>query len=240
MSEIKHISFDVWKTLINPNKAYGSVRNDVIARHLDISVSEAKELYKMCKKFLDKSAEINGTCFSTPNCWKLLVSMSGKKADHLAMMNESAELFKNYLPEFNPDLVSELQRLKREGYVLSITSNTNFVSGNVLFNAIFKSWDVFTYTHFSDLNEIAKPNKKFFDITYNYAAFGTLYTPDNVGKNVLKRSEVLHVGDNKICDAECVLSGFQYFYVSDPEDLLQKLKQGLVVPLSKKASKIKL
>lgn len=237
MTAIKHISFDVWKTLINPNKSYGSARNEIIARHLDIPVQEAKDLYKMCKKFLDKSAEINGTCFSTPNCWQLLVKMSGKKVDYLPMMNECADLFKHYLPEFDSELVKELQKLKESGYVLSITSNTNFVSGKVLFNDIFKAWDVFAYTHFSDLNEVAKPNPRFFDITYNHAAFGKGTVPEQVSHDVLKRSEILHVGDNKICDAQCVDSGFQYLYVEDPADLLVKLQKEEVVPVISKGNK---
>lgn len=218
--KIKHISFDVWKTLINPNKEYGAKRNEIIARHLDISIEEAKALYKSCKKFLDKSAEINGTCFNTPNCWKLLVKISGKKVDHIPMMEESALLFKDYLPHVNPELKDELKKLKDAGYPLSITSNTNFISGQVLFDTIFKDWDVFSSAQFSDLYEVAKPSRAFFNATFQKAA---AINPD------IEREEILHVGDNLICDAECVDSGFEFGYVKDPDDLLEKLKKGELV-----------
>lgn len=220
MTNIKHISFDVWKTLINPSKEYGAKRNEIIAKHLGIELEEAKALYKSCKKFLDKSAEINGTCFSTPNCWKLLVKISGKKVDHIPLMEECALLFSDYLPEFSSELPQELQKLREQGYTLSITSNTNFISGNVLFANIFKDWDVFSSAQFSDLHEVAKPNPEFFNVTYSKAL---LLDPTT------ELSEVLHVGDNLICDAECVQAGFTFAYVQNPEDLLNILKRGKLV-----------
>lgn len=217
---IKAISFDVWNTLIPSNKEYTIVRNEIISKHLNIDYEKANELYRICKKFFDTVAEINGTCFSTSDCWKILCKIANKKeVNHEHLMNECQILFNNYIPKYDKELVEHLKELKRSGFILAITSNTNFISGNTLYKNIFDKWNVFDTASFSDQILFAKPHRNIFNTTFN-----------NINKiTELKPLNVLHVGDNKICDGLSIDYGFNFEYVKNPEDLLLKLKNNILI-----------
>lgn len=215
MKKIKAISFDVWNTLINSNKNYIHARNSVIASHLNISIEEANANYQNCKKFLDKIAEINGTCFSTLDCWKIICQMSGKNnIDPKKLMNECQILFSDFIPTYNEELVLELKKINDRGIITGITSNTNFIAGKTLYNNIFEEWNVFKTLSFSDEVLYAKPHDNIFKATYH--KFNDI-TP-------LKPENILHIGDNKICDGGSIHSGFEFKHVENPNELLSLLK----------------
>lgn len=218
MTLIKHISFDVWNTLITPNKEFGKVRNEAIARHFGVTVDEAKVAYKQCKTFLDNTAELVGFGMSVHNNWRLLEKTLGKSGTDLRrVIAECNVLFSVYQPSFNDELKEELKNLKEQGYELSIKSNTNFITGTLLAEEFFSNLDVFKFQHYSDLEECAKPSAKFFGLTENNLKYDT--HPEHI----------LHIGDNRITDGKCEVLGWKFQYVQNPQDLLNKLKSQEIV-----------
>lgn len=215
---IKHISFDVWKTLITPSKEYGKARNEAIARHFGITYEEAKAAYQHCKKFLDNTAEIAGFGMSVHNNWTLLQRTLKKDTNSLqSLISECHDLFTVHKPTLNEELVIELKKLKEMGYELSIKSNTNFISGKVLSEVLFNHLDVFKFQHYSDLEECAKPGHKFYLLT------------EQAVKYYIHPEHILHIGDNKITDGECTKFGWNFQYVENPQDLLIKLQNQEIV-----------
>lgn len=220
---IKHISFDVWNTLITPNKEYGKARTEAIARHFDVTLDEAKAAYKSCKKFLDSTAELVGFGMSVQNNWKLLEKTLGKSRYDLDyIIDECDSLFKEFQPSFEQELKDELINLKNRGFTLSIKSNTNFISGKVLSSVLFDDLDVFMFQHYSDIVEIAKPHHDFYELS-----FSELY--NNHETRSIELSEILHIGDNNITDGKCEVLGWKFQYVQNPQDLLNKLKSQEIV-----------
>lgn len=212
---IKHISFDVWNTLITANPEYAKARTKIISNVAQVSLSEAEACYKTAKKILDKNAE-QGVCEDVIEAWRLLSAWLGLPDSYGDIMRYYAEIeFLHYRPTFNSELAKELCELSQD-FSLSIKSNTNFISGAVLKKACeFEELDCFDFMHFSDEFLLCKPDPLFFA--------KTLLAQDD---DDCCFGEILHVGDNLICDGKCVDVGMQFCYVSSPEDLLNKLKNG--------------
>lgn len=214
---IKHISFDVWNTLITANPEYAKARDEIIARAANIELMVVRAVYKEVKDYLDSEAE-KGLCGSVARAW----SMLGKQlkltlSEVTEVKNQCNDAFEMFPPFFDIELAIEIKNLSKHRS-LSIKSNTNFISGRILKETcMFDKWG-FDFMHFSDHYQFCKPNSKFF----------LLYQEE---KNVseLLPSEILHVGDNLICDGKCVDVGMQFCYVSSPEDLLNKLKTGELI-----------
>lgn len=215
---IKHISFDVWNTLITANPAYAEARTQVIANVGEVTQRKAGETYREVKKFLDKQAE-GQVCGTTADSWHLLARVLGLKPGHGDMMKYYAEIeFLHYAPVFDVALAAQLVELSKT-FEMSIKSNTNFISGEVLAKACeFEDWDCFDFMHFSDKFRLCKPDVLFF-------AHTLLSSEDED----LDTSEVLHVGDNLICDGKCVDFGMQFCHVSNPQDLLNKILKGELI-----------
>lgn len=215
---IKHISFDVWNTLITTNPEYAKARAQIISNVAEVSLSEAETCYKTIKKILDKQAE-EGVCEDVIDAWRFLSTWFGLSDSYGDIMRYYAEIeFLHYRPTFNLELVKELRKLSQD-FSLSIKSNTNFISGDVLKKACeFEELDCFDFMHFSDEFLLCKPDPMFFT--------KTLLEQDDEDCSF---DEILHVGDNLICDGKCVDVGMQFCYVSSPEDLLNKLKTGELI-----------
>lgn len=215
--DIKHISFDVWNTLITPNKDYSAHRNEAIATHFNITVEEAKLAYQNCKNTLDNLALIRGIGLSTNDAWLLLqLNMNKCSLNDNELIDICDELFKKYPPTFSTELKSELVKLHDRGFSLSIKSNTNFIKGTVLNEVLFDSLDIFEFKHYSDDFENSKPSPIFFTRTQ-------IHVPN------IKVENILHIGDNLICDGGCQKLGWNYLHVKNPNDLLTKLQNQEIV-----------
>ena len=215
---IKHISFDVWNTLITANPAYAEARTRVISNVAEVSLDNAALAYKHAKDFLDSQAE-RGMCGDSNDAWYTLGEVLRCNKFQAESMKFFAEMeFLHHRPTFDAYLARELTLLSHD-YALSIKSNTNFISGKVLAKACeFEDLDCFDFMHFSDAFRLCKPDVLFFA--------QTLLSQED---NDLCPDEILHVGDNLICDGKCVDFGMQFCYVSSPQDLLNKLKQGALI-----------
>lgn len=214
---IKHISFDVWNTLITANPNYADMRAWTIAKYGDITEVEARAAYKKIKKELDNAA-LQGTAECAAYAWERLgyeLGITPLKSAKLRF--ECEQWFLKFPPHVAVDLPMHLLYLSGR-YDLSIKSNTNFISGDILRRACkFESWNCFEFTHFSDEALLCKPDPRFFARTLTYSPIPLL------------GQEVLHVGDSEEYDGKCVDLGFNFCHIKNPNDLLDKLAKGELV-----------
>lgn len=214
---IKHISFDVWNTLIAANSNYADARTYTIATYGRMSKSAAELAYKHAKETMDTAA-LNGCAESVAFAWDMLGRRIGLTPVESAKMRfECEQWFLKFPPHIAVDLPTYLLYLSGR-YDLSIKSNTNFISGNILRRACkFDSWNCFEFTHFSDEHLLCKPDQRFFIRTVEASPIPLL------------GEEVLHVGDSEEYDGKCVDIGFNFCHIKNPNDLLDKLSKGELV-----------
>lgn len=215
---IKHISFDVWNTLITANPEYTSARSAAIATIAGITKEQAEEAYTTVKKKLDTEAE-ELCCGDVNHAWDTLGLHLGISEEKTRQMQRLCEdLFRVMPPMLNMDLVDQLMYLSVD-YEMSIKSNTNFISGKLLSEVVgFDRMPWWSFTHFSDDLYMCKPDIFFFLQTLICSRLDDIAT-----------DEVLHVGDNKIFDGKCVDYGFNFCHIKNPQDLLEKLEKGEII-----------
>lgn len=221
---IKHISFDVWGTLIAPNKAFSILRTQLISNFYGCTPQKAKESYTEIKSYSDKNAERYGTGYDTKSLYiKLDQLLSTKPSDlnDLEILRTSIDgLFNTHHPEIISETTHTLHMLSKCGYTLSIGSNSNFISGTVMLpflKAKLVNIAKFKFSLFSDLTLIAKPNILFFNSIIDETQF--LYKKTNPQQSISSK-EILHVGDHEVCDAYgAVKAGMKSFLISSPKDI---------------------
>lgn len=204
-----HISFDVWNTLIKPNPKFARVRSNFIADHFGLDREETSRIYKTTKDEYDAMAETDGLAFDSQAVYGILFDKLGvPRDDWKFIMEETERLFLENPPIITDSTVETLRYLSR-GYSLSIASNTNFTSGRILARVLDERFgDIFAFKVFSDLHGHAKPHREFFrDVITGAAKVHTIIRP----------RDIIHVGDNTICDGGATMSGLEFFYVSGPE-----------------------
>lgn len=233
LSTIRHISFDAWNTLFTPNKEFAAARTNLLARVFDVSPEEAKAGYTATKRFLDTAAELTGFGTNCSNVYKLLAAHFKNDTVDLVELQELVDdLFVCNRPHVDPETIQVLKRLRTYAdcsLTLSVTSNTNFIGGDVLRACVFNEYfgSLFDALHFSDEAEAAKPSKQFFTDMMFEADFvnrARCATEASVEPN-----EILHVGDNLITDGHAVKFGMQFMHVHNPQHLVSQFKDLLHV-----------
>lgn len=220
ISPYTHFSFDAWNTLISSNKNFANRRTQCISDHLKISYEQANLLYRQTKMFLDYSAEIAENCMTSQKCWQLLVKMSKiENIDVPVLQSEIEYEFSKNLPHVNEDIVFALRKIKLNTNIsMGILSNTNFIKGDILRENIFNYWGVFNFEIFSDEILIPKPNKEIFETMYCKAKA-------IVDNPFFDKSNILHIGDNEICDGAASKYGMGFLHVESPKILAIKLNK---------------
>lgn len=205
MTQIKHISFDVWNTLLFPNKDYSWYRTFFIRKEMlndTLDFEYVKNKYTEIKTALDQEAEIGMKAMSVEDNWVRLcdcfVNSNFKTHEDVTkhILPHMELLFKLHPPTLPEKTISILKELKQSGYSLSIASNTNFIGGNILYDYIQQqTGNVFSFALFSDITGCSKPSHEMFsDVQKNVSE---IYIP-----HVTYADEILHVGDNGVCDID--------------------------------------
>lgn len=226
MEHIRHLSFDVWNTLIEGSRSFQPVRSALVAEIFDIEPTIAKHLYTETKSHFDALAEREGRAHSCDEVYDELIRRVIQYRDgsddlygeRERLRRGTEELFRTYPPTVLPTTIETLQTLHAIGYTISIGSNTNFISGTLL-SEILDRWIPFEFKVFSDLCGYSKPHREFFNLVLDGArATKTVDRP--AGRADLARSEILHIGDNMICDGQGAIdAGMEFFYVKNPAEV---------------------
>jgi putative hydrolase of the HAD superfamily len=223
---IKHISFDMWNTLIKPNPEFSKARNDYIAQLLDAPEREVKQAYTESKMHFDRLALQYGHSVSVWHAYSRLIEYVAP-----TKMNEFEELskllmwgvnklFEAHPPTMSDDTFNALLKMKAAGYGLSIGSNTNFISGMEL-KSFLKNQrgiprDTFRFQLYSDQAHYAKPHWTFFQKVYNNVRGAGITS---------NRDEILHIGDDFRYDGGARTFGFLFRPIATVDDVAPALEQ---------------
>ncbi len=200
---IKHISFDLWMTLIRTHPEYKRKRAELFCHFFSVDNLDLVE--KAIRKIDLMANHINETTGGNIDALELYMMVlqevhpDWKSFGIEALQTfyaETEKLFKNYFPIAIDDSVTQaLQMVLDSGITMNILSNTGFIKGTMLRKVIEKlGWDsYFTFTIFSDELGHSKPNSKMFQEVWN-----------GVSKlnHTIEKGEVMHFGDNPFADVE--------------------------------------
>lgn len=208
---VSHVSLDFWNTLVTANPAYGAARDAFLAQHFNLPDVKVREVYRRLKDNADAAAELEGIGLNSADTYEQFMTAMGRPGqDWFGVRRGLERLFYEHPPLVPEATVVALRRLQVAGIGLSIGSNTNFVRGAVLDDAILSRWGViWDFQVFSDQIGCSKPHDHFWRVVTERAIAHTGAAPDNI----------LHIGDNKICDGGCVDHGIQFAYTPNPQGL---------------------
>jgi putative hydrolase of the HAD superfamily len=193
---IKHISLDLWNTLLisNPNfsvervkyfsKNYlSNLNNDMIFKEIE-KIGIETDLINMSEGISIPSEKMYS---------KLLFKQQNTILDEseLKIIYSDLELiFLKNLPftMYNIDALKEcFENLLSKDYSLNISSNTAYIKGKTLINVLEKLElkQYFSFFIFSDEINFSKPSKKFFEKVLK-----------NCEKLKINKENIIHIGDS--------------------------------------------
>jgi putative hydrolase of the HAD superfamily len=196
----RHVSFDLWLTLIQSDPLFKLERNALMKSHFHLGPTE-KEIGECVRKYdLHFNAVNEQTGRSTPpeEMWEVILAELGGAAttESITDFESKAELlFFQHPPKLIDAATGDiLYTLHSRGITLNILSNTGFIRGRLL-RRLLDDLGIGHHFHFqvySDEVGFSKPHHGIFD-----AMWRELEKFNIVGKN-----EVLHIGDNPFADVE--------------------------------------
>lgn len=215
----KHLSFDLWLTLIKSNPEFKNRRNLLFKEYFNID-KPIEEVAASIRKFDVLTNSINekaGKNFDTFEIYYLILDHLGLDIEffdrtHLA---EFYTLTEDLLLQYKPVLLQDnipdfLEKLHSEGVTMNILSNTAFIKGSALRKVIahYGLDKYFSFQLYSDETGYSKPSPQMYQLAYDEIS--------RIGN--IEKSEVLHVGDNKVSDYNGALAfGFNaYLLINTP------------------------
>jgi putative hydrolase of the HAD superfamily len=213
---IKHISFDLWLTLIKSHPEFKKKRADFLRTEfnpLGFTLEEVIEIVQKTDKVSDRINEINGKKLQTELMYKRILLKLGNRPELInddllvEIKKISNKLFMNYQPEFlNTSIPSMLETLNARGFDLNLSSNTGFIEGTIVTSTLknLNIYDYFNFFVYSDEINASKPSFEFFDKVYEQINF--------------QKNEILHIGDNYKADYEGALKyGFKALHIKNKQ-----------------------
>lgn len=222
----KHISFDLWLTLIKSNPEYKLHRNRLFKEFFAISqpietISAAIRKFDVLTNSINEKVTKN---FDTYEIYYLILDHLGVPIDsynrpQLAQFYlETEALLMQYKPLLLQDsLPNFLQQLVADGKTLNILSNTAFIKGSSLRKIIehYEMAPYFAFQLYSDEVGFSKPGFQIYENAYSHI--------QQLGN--IEKQEVLHVGDNKVSDYDGALAyGFNAYLLTQETIYESKLQ----------------
>ena len=223
---IKHISFDLWLTLIKSHPEFKERRAKFLRKEFNpfgYSAKKIMEIVQSVDKVSDRLNEINGKKAPTEWMYRRILQKLGYDPNcvtddvYTEIKRKVNDLFMKYPPDFlNGSIQTMMQTLTDEGYHLNISSNTGFIEGTTI-NATLTNLDIskyFDFCIFSDEIGLSKPSSGFFEKVFE--------------QTNLDKFEVLHVGDNFKADYEgAVKYGFKALHINNQQYTINDIKRHL-------------
>jgi putative hydrolase of the HAD superfamily len=191
---IKHLSFDLWLTLIKSNTQFKQKRAEYFACKHNPKGHSTEFIFNSIQcidRASDRLNEMNGKKLSTECMYRAILKRLGHPDYEITnalleeLKNKLNALFLLYSPALlNDHIYKMLNILKDEGYSMNISSNTGFIEGDYV-QIILKKLQIdhfFDFAIYSDQINASKPSARFFDVVYSQIK--------------LKKHQVLHIGDN--------------------------------------------
>jgi putative hydrolase of the HAD superfamily len=193
---LRHISCDLWGTLIISNKLFSSQR----ASHLQHNYFRSQTVQDIAEKIQEIGERADATNMQTgvsipaEILYGELFDAFGVPYDTSTMsevLGHAEELFLQYPPQLiNEHILQDLHDCRKH-VTLSIGSNTAFIKGESLVKVLkLLGIDrVFNFYVFSDEIGYSKPDQNFFEKIHGYLA-----------PRQIEKQQVAHIGDNARAD----------------------------------------
>lgn len=201
IKKYRHFSFDLWLTIIKSNPQF-KLKRDFLLKdffEIDKSIEDVKKSVRYYDLLCNSVSEKTGKHLDRDVVFlQILHNLNVDIKDvSIYRLNDFFAkidaLFINEMPSIIWDgFEILLKKIVVEGKTISLLSNTAFIHGDSLRKVLenFNVEQYFSFMIFSDEVKFSKPNPKVFELTYTKA---------NENKKV-KKSEILHIGDNVIAD----------------------------------------
>lgn len=197
----KHVSFDLWLTLIKSHPEFKDKRNQLFKDFFDIksSIDNVGSVIRHFDVFCNDTNQRTGLNFNTFEIYYLIldalkVDLHNIDAKKLELFyNECETLFLDYKPLLiYENIETTLKQLINQGITTNILSNTAFIKGKTLRKIVtfYELTPHFNFELYSDETGISKPNPAMFELVYKQCS--------DIQK--ITKNEILHIGDNKIAD----------------------------------------
>lgn len=210
-SGIRHISFDLWMTLIASDPEFKPKRDALLASRFGLSqpLSEVSATLRHYDRLCDHISVVCGQTAQYESLLLLILNALGKNAEELtaeqlsSFYDEMEDLFFLHPPRLlNSDTHEVFEYLHTNAISISLLSNTGFIKGRTLRKRL-DQLGIAAYMNFqlySDEHGAAKPSPDFFETAYN-----------NIRANkTIEKKEIIHIGDNPIADVKGALDfGFK-------------------------------
>lgn len=216
----RHISFDLWLTLIKSDPEFKNKRNLLFKEYFSIG-KPMDEVAAVIRKFDILTNSINEkVCrnFDTFEIYYLILDALGVSIENFGSshLEEFYGHTHGLLMQHKPLLLDEglpglLQSLSNEGITMNILSNTAFIKGSSLREVIshYGLESHFAFQAYSDETGYSKPGTRM----YQYA-FERINEREAIAKH-----EILHVGDNRISDYDGAINfGFHAHLITNSQN----------------------
>jgi len=200
-SNYKHLSFDLWLTLIKSNPEFKSKRNLLFKEYfnIDCSLDKVNEVVRYYDVLINNTNEKTGLNVDTFEIYFLILNALNVKIEEIEIeklddfYKETELLFMQFKPNLiYPQIQFLFKEMVEQDKTINILSNTGFIKGYTLRKLMnhFELDQYFSFQIYSDETGFSKPNIRMFELVY-----------EQIGKNkIVNKLEVLHIGDNKVAD----------------------------------------
>lgn len=202
--DIKHISFDLWMTLIRSAKDFKKEKAKLFCSYFGLHQVDPDHVVKAFRETDLMCNRINETVGKNVDSLemymlvmsKLGIDLSGIELHHLETYYQLTEkVFFQHPPQlFNEEVLPILANLKDKGYTISILSNTGYIKGRTL-RKLMEQTGIAAYMDFqvySDEVAASKPSPNIFEHLYRQA--------NELHNGQLDKQEIVHIGDNPLAD----------------------------------------
>jgi putative hydrolase of the HAD superfamily len=192
--------------LIKSNPEYKTKRNNLFRDFfkVDQSIEKVAESIRKFDVLCNNVNEKTGKNFDTFEIYYLILNDLGvdifdfdsKKLQDF--YNETEEILLLCKPILiNSEISTVFSKIISENKTINILSNTAFIKGQSLRKVLehYELSQYFAFQLYSDETGISKPNPQFFQKVYD----------EVLAKKSIEKSQIVHIGDNKIADYQGAL-----------------------------------
>lgn len=214
--KLKHVSLDIWNTLIRPRPSYGVLRSLLLAEHFQITPEHADALYKHCDKAVGLVESPDTDAIDT--VIRMMHQAVGEPiATPKHLRSKLEALFVANPPRVELKVVQEMHRLTARNVTFSVTSNVGLMNGDILRQILFdQGLPLATHT-FDDEVGFRKPDPMIFKVVHR-----------NVQRTMAEQLDpgsILHIGDDAVCDIGGESLGIRCLIIEGVDDLLPVLRE---------------
>ncbi len=216
--QVQHVSLDIWNTLFKSNPEYAPIRARIFSKYLGISDEHAETLYKLADKMVGVSGIPDNDALTRVI---QLMNMAGQvrlDEDDVALLRMMLErAFINNAPQVDPAVVAKIKEMQDNGISFSVASNIGLMNGFVLTHLLRMQGLHFQFEVFDADVGHSKPHKAMFEAIVRGCRKHLMFRD-------VALAEIIHIGDDPVCDAGAGAIGMRYVIIDGPDHLLAALE----------------